>query len=219
MCLSLSDKILEFIFQSIVKVVSFLFSTIGLNENHERLRGLSKGSVGKSVADCLDLHGYSFVPGFVSHDLKHVLLEYDMTPIGETRLQAFMLGNGNWSLPTLFFFLIGFVFKPFQTKVFWRDFINGYGYPSIKDITLNQVENVQLSHLQKELAEASVSVDSSVSRKLLMLFFSSLVVSLSLVLIGLDAPIEFSVTTLMIGIFGLSSSKKTNVLPVLSPSL
>ncbi|MBX0332270.1 hypothetical protein K3G39_03385 [Pontibacter sp. HSC-14F20] len=70
----------------------------------DKLHELEKGMLGKDIAECLSKNKLRLVPGYESHDLKHVLLDYKMSPVDEIRMQAFMIGNGNISIPSLAIF-------------------------------------------------------------------------------------------------------------------
>jgi hypothetical protein len=102
------------------------------------LRDLGEGSLGKDVAACLDQNNLRLVPGYESHDLKHVLLDYRMTPVDEIRMQAFMLGNGNISIPSIAIFLYGFILLPHMWMQFFKDFKLGLFSTSIKTWTMDQ---------------------------------------------------------------------------------
>ncbi|HYE55154.1 MAG TPA: hypothetical protein VD996_09935 [Chitinophagaceae bacterium] len=54
---------------------------------------MPEGTLGKDIADCLQKHRLRLVPKFESHDLKHVVLNFQMTPADEIRMQAFMMGK------------------------------------------------------------------------------------------------------------------------------
>lgn len=69
------------------------------------LQSLPPGTLGRGVADLLTCHGLQLIPHYEDHDLKHVLLGYDMTPEDELKLKAFTLGNGDWSLTCVGFLL------------------------------------------------------------------------------------------------------------------
>eukprot|EP00353_Schmidingerella_taraikaensis_P012094 CAMPEP_0185590812 /NCGR_PEP_ID=MMETSP0434-20130131/62164_1 /TAXON_ID=626734 ORGANISM="Favella taraikaensis, Strain Fe Narragansett Bay" /NCGR_SAMPLE_ID=MMETSP0434 /ASSEMBLY_ACC=CAM_ASM_000379 /LENGTH=105 /DNA_ID=CAMNT_0028215309 /DNA_START=71 /DNA_END=385 /DNA_ORIENTATION=- len=97
----------------------------------EALRRYDQGTLGKAIADCLDDKGLKLVPGFESHDLKHVLLDYKMDPIGEIRLQAFMVGNGNISLPSLAILIYGVILLPSQWRILRTDYRKGKSTQSI----------------------------------------------------------------------------------------
>lgn len=72
-----------------------------LAESHEQLRTLPPGTVGREIADTLDRKGYELLPFFADHDMKHIILGYDMTETDELRMQLYMIGNGNRSLACL----------------------------------------------------------------------------------------------------------------------
>ncbi|WBA44003.1 hypothetical protein [Hymenobacter canadensis] len=82
---------------------------------HRQVTALSQlpdGTVGHALGACLLARELTLVPGFESHDLKHVVLAYELEPVGEIRMQAFMLGNGNWTLPSMLIFLFGLLLLP-----------------------------------------------------------------------------------------------------------
>src|ERR1044072_2341793 len=89
------------------------FHDIAVYEQKARkLHELPDGTLGKDIANCLEKNNSRLVPNFESHDLKHVLLDFKMTPIGEIRLQAFMLGNGNHKIASFAIFIFGALLLP-----------------------------------------------------------------------------------------------------------
>lgn len=107
-------------------------------EKTRRLSALPEGTLGKDIADCLEKNGLTLVPGFESHDLKHVLLDFKMTPVGEIRLQAFMLGNGNYSPASFAIFLFGALLLPDLWRTFYKDFQNGRNAKPISTWTIEE---------------------------------------------------------------------------------
>ena len=70
------------------------FHDIAIYEQKTReLQELPDGTLGKDIAACLEKNNLRLVPNYESHDLKHVLLNFKMTPVDEIRMQAFMLGK------------------------------------------------------------------------------------------------------------------------------
>jgi hypothetical protein len=120
-------------------------------EQLEQLRKLEKGTLGREIADCLDKHGLRLVPHFESHDLKHTLLEYKMTAIDEIRMQAFMIGNGNISIPSIAIFIFGFILLPGQWSQFAKDFRTGLNSKSIKNWTIETFADHNLEQLRKKV--------------------------------------------------------------------
>jgi hypothetical protein len=122
----------------------------------ERLNNYPEGTAGKEIAKCLKNHQLRLVPGYESHDLKHVLLGYQMTPLDEIRMQAFMLGNGNWTLPSLLIFLFGFVLLPNHWRIFWQDFQKGKNSLSIAAWTIEQYAHCDLLQLRQSIAKPQI---------------------------------------------------------------
>ena len=85
------------------------------------LQSLPPGTLGRGVADLLARHGLQLIPHYEDHDLKHVLLGYDMTPEDELKLKAFTLGNGDWSLTC-----VGFLLFAVLTPEGWPGLLRHY---------------------------------------------------------------------------------------------
>jgi hypothetical protein len=117
----------------------------------EELRKSNHGTLGKDIVNCLDQHNLRLVPGYESHDLKHVLLNYAMTPLDEIRMQAFMIGNGNISIPSIAIFLYGFILLPHKWHQLFKDFKLGLRSESIKTWTMEQYASRQTEELRKQV--------------------------------------------------------------------
>ncbi len=142
-------KVIEL--SKVAGIVWFL-QTIFNMDNYERkqevLRNFPNGSVGKSIANILDENGLRLIPKFESHDLKHLLLGYSMTPEDEVKMQAFLFGNGNWTLPCLSFLSLGLLMPEI-----WQDLIKAYkkgkNTKSIHHLTLGNCASFDLNELRK----------------------------------------------------------------------
>ena len=102
--------------------------------NH--LRTLQLGTVGREVAEMLDNKKYRLIPKFENHDLKHIILDYEMTMKDEIRMQAYLIGNGNLTFPCLIFFSLG-VFYPTIWKDLLKEYQTGKASKSIYFLTLD----------------------------------------------------------------------------------
>lgn len=126
------------------------FYDIALYEEKTRaLNTLPEGSLGKEIANCLIRHQLRLVPGYESHDLKHVLLGFEMTPVHEIRLQAFMLGNGNRTIPSFMIFLFGALLLPDMWGTFYQDFRNGAKAKPISSWSIEDYAHCQISTLRE----------------------------------------------------------------------
>lgn len=115
--------------------------------NH--LRTLQLGTVGREVAEMLDNKKYRLIPKFENHDLKHIILDYEMTMKDEIKMQAYLIGNGNLTFPCLIFFSLG-VFYP----IIWKDLLKEYQIgkvsKSIHFLTLDNCMELQLKDVKSE---------------------------------------------------------------------
>ena len=147
----LARKIIKKAFNFSVATIE-QFSTMGYYiEKVKELRTYEEGSLGKEIANCLDHHHLNLVPKYESHDLKHVLLDYDMTAEGEIRLQAYMLGNGNYSIPSFTIFIFGALLLPDLWKTFYLDFKKGRQSMSIVHWTIDAYGHYDIQELRASL--------------------------------------------------------------------
>ena len=117
----------------------------------DELGKLEKGTLGKEIANCLDDHKLTLVPKYESHDLKHVLLDYKMTAEDEIRMQAFMIGNGNYSIPSFTIFFFGALLLPDLWLTFYSDFKKGKKSIGISKWTIEKYATRNLTELRAEL--------------------------------------------------------------------
>lgn len=124
-------------------------------QKNEWIRTLPEGTLGADIARCLDQNGVKLVPGFESHDLKHVLLGYQMTPVDEIRLQAFMIGNRNYSLVSFAILVFGASLLPDEWRNLYRDFKRGRKTQPIRTWTIEQYAHRNTLELRTQLMENS----------------------------------------------------------------
>jgi len=149
--LSLPQLIITLSFHLSVWIIE-RFSNIKKYQNKvDKLNELEKGTLGKDIAECLLKNKLKLVPGYESHDLKHVLLDYKMNPVDEIRMQAFMIGNGNISIPSLSIFLYGFLLLPNKWRTFYKDFKNGLTSQPIKHWQIDQYSSYYTTDLRKRV--------------------------------------------------------------------
>ena len=135
---------------------SFHFSVWTIEQFHDisfyeqkakQLHDLPDGTLGKDIANCLEKNNLRLVPNYESHDLKHVLLDFEMTPVDEIRMQAFMLGNGNYSIPSFTIFFFGALLLPDLWATFYKDYKKGRNSKPIKTWTIEEYAHYQTSTL------------------------------------------------------------------------
>lgn len=147
----MARKVIKKSFDLSVSSIEYFSNMKPYHRKVAELRQMEKGSLGKEIADCLDQYDLSLVPKFESHDLKHVLLDYKMTPEDEIRMQAFMIGNGNYSIPSFAIFVFGAALLPDLWSVFYSDFKKGQGTQKISKWNIDQYANHSLTNLRQKI--------------------------------------------------------------------
>lgn len=106
--LELRNKSIEFV------AVTVMFPIAGLIQKKSpgalgiaQLLEMPHHTLGLALGRHMQHYKLQFIPGFEEHDIKHLILGYDVTVPGEIRLSAFEFGAGNRSFMTLGVFLLG----------------------------------------------------------------------------------------------------------------
>lgn len=139
----------------------------------EKLRMLPEGTLGKEIANCLDARSLKLVPKFESHDLKHILLNYDMSPLEEIRMQAFMLGNGNWTLVSVVIFIYGLLLFPTKWRLFLEDIQKGKRSLKIAEWTIESYAACNIFELRSSVFEGQIATRQGINWTVQISLFGS----------------------------------------------
>lgn len=134
-------------------IVWLLQNTHDMTKYRAKLTSLSKlptGTVGRELALLLYENRMELIPKFEDHDLKHLLLEYEMNPVDEIKMQAFLLGNGNYTLPCVLFLSLG-LFMPTYWSAFKQEYKRGRRAKSVLHLTIENCSFKNLMNLKREL--------------------------------------------------------------------
>lgn len=124
-----------------------IYGSTFLDSKLLHLRTLQHGTVGREMAKMLDSKNYRLIPKFENHDLKHIILDYEMTMRDEIRMQAYLVGNGNYTLPCLIFLSLA-IFYPKIWKDLPTEFKQGKKSSSIHFLTLENCMEKSLSEVK-----------------------------------------------------------------------
>lgn len=157
----LARKIIKKAFDLSVKTIERFSHMEPYHKKVADLRTLERGTLGNEIAQCLDAHRLSLVPKYESHDLKHVLLDYKMTAEDEIRLQAFMIGNGNYSVVSFAIFSFGALLLPDLWSTFAKDFKKGRQTIPISRWTIESHKNHALDALRLEIQKPIKTLENA----------------------------------------------------------
>ena len=150
-------KIIQNIAQCVIRV-SFHLSVWVIEQSHDvkiyenkvdLLLKMPNGTLGNDIGKSLKENGLRLVPKYESHDLKHILLNYGMNPVDEIRMQAFMIGNRNYSISVFAIFIFGVLILPNFWEIFYQDFIKGRHSLHIKTWTIEEYAHYKTSFLRE----------------------------------------------------------------------
>lgn len=151
-----SRQIIKVSFNFSVSVIEHFNNLEPYEKKVSELRNMEDGTLGKAIADCLDNHKLTLVPNYESHDLKHVLLDYKMTAEDEIRMQAFMLGNGNYTIPCFAILTFGAILLPDLWPIFYKDLKKGKNSVPISRWNIEEYANRDLSQLRLKLKKPKI---------------------------------------------------------------
>lgn len=166
----IARKIIKKSFHLSVSTIERFHVMAVYEEKARELQELPEGTLGKDIANCLEKNNLRLVPGYESHDLKHVLLDFKMTPVDEIRLQVFMLGNGNYSLPSFAIFIFGALLLPDLWSTFYKDYKNGLRCEPIKNWTIEEYASCQTSTLRQIVTNSLTTKHTEFNMKTLIRF-------------------------------------------------
>jgi ubiquinone biosynthesis protein Coq4 len=143
------NKTIEFVkISGIISILQTIYDMKPYEQKLANLRQMPKGTVGKEMSKMLDAHQLRLIPKYESHDLKHLLLGYGMTPKDEIKMQVFLLGNGNFTLTCLLFASLG-IFMPDSWREFRAEYQKGKRSISILHLELEDCCGENFEELKK----------------------------------------------------------------------
>ncbi len=90
-----------------------------------------------------------------------------MTPVDEIRMQAFMLGNRNYSIPSFAIFIFGALFLPDLWATFYKDFNSGQNAKPISKWTIEDYAHCQIATLREIVFSYSPSKQNAFDMSIL----------------------------------------------------
>ncbi|MFB6453646.1 hypothetical protein ACE38W_00115 [Chitinophaga sp. Hz27] len=130
-----------------IRILELFFDTTSLRQLENELSALPTPSVGFAVHQMLYENDYHLIPRFEDHDLKHLILDYQYTMQDEIIMQAYLIGNGNYSWPCLLFFCLA-IFYPSTWKYLAAAFKQGKKAMPIKQLRLRHCMTQPLSAIR-----------------------------------------------------------------------
>ena len=117
----------------------------------EQYGKLPKNSLCHSFYKYLKKEGISFKPNLIRHDLKHILLGYEMKMPDELRIHAFQLGNRYHNPIGITYLIVCSILVPEILPNLKSDFKRGRRAKPMKNIDLGQFLSIDVVQLRHQL--------------------------------------------------------------------
>jgi len=132
-------------------VLKFASKPIAFNWSELDLYQLPEGTLGHDLYCFLEKRNLGLLKHYARHDIKHVLLGYDTTDVGEASLQCFMMGNGRLSFPVLATVIYSFVTMPEHWSKMKQAYREGRACQSFQHWQWNELMPVPTTELRNKI--------------------------------------------------------------------
>ena len=112
---------------------------------------MKTNSLGHSLFKYLDENNFTFEPNLIRHDMKHILLNYEMKIEDELRLHAFLIGNKSYNLMGIVYLLTCLLIVPEMIMKLKKDYKKGKTATTLKHIQLQNYATYDLTTLRQKL--------------------------------------------------------------------
>ena len=116
----------------------------------QELLKFEEGTLGRDLAEKLELNGFQLLTHYERHDCKHIILEYEMDEKGEACMQFYFFGNGHFSFPVLITVFFCLFLMPDYWSSFYKNFKKGKMGKSFDGIDYNQLVQLKTIDLKME---------------------------------------------------------------------
>lgn len=138
-----------------------LFGNRTYSETLEKyLETLPPNTIGNEIITTLKKHGHRLVAGYETHDLKHILLGYEMEADDEMLMQAFMVGN-NFTFLNTFISLFFVIWTPNVWCKLKYHYLIGKLTKCIGHWKIEDVAHLSIDEVRKQigLKQAQITVE------------------------------------------------------------
>lgn len=112
-------------------------------------RNMPTDSLGNNLADYMEKNNIRFKQNLDRHDLKHIVLGYEMNMPDELRIHSFLLGNRCYNLMSMAYLFICVAVVPEIIPTLRKDFKRGRKAKKMREINLENYLESDLKECQK----------------------------------------------------------------------
>lgn len=112
---------------------------------------LPKNTLGYHYHTCIAEHQIEYKPNLIKHDMKHIILGYDMTIQNELNIVAFLIGNNSYNKFGVIYLIVCLLIVPEYSVKLIKHYKRGKAANRLKDYNIESFVETDLIKIRKLL--------------------------------------------------------------------
>jgi ubiquinone biosynthesis protein Coq4 len=113
---------------------------------------MPSNSLGYGLFDYLEKTNLTYKPNLIRHDMKHILLNYEMKMPVELKIHAFLIGNKSYNLMGIIYLIICVIIVPEIIPDLKKEYVRGQNATCLKNIDLQHYIKNDLNETRLQLS-------------------------------------------------------------------
>lgn len=130
---------------------SWILSDRDWNYKLSDFKLMPPNSLGRRYYEYMSLNKISYKPNLIRHDIKHILLSYEMKMPDEMRLHTYLMGNRSFNFLGTIYLAVCLILVPEQLAVIKSDYRKGKLSKRLKGIDLRPYLMLDLNYCRRQL--------------------------------------------------------------------
>ena len=131
-------KLITWLTVQATNLSNILLSSRDWNYDMHDLAKMPSDSLGHGLYAYLNKANLSFKPNLIRHDIKHILLNYEMKMPDELKIHAFLIGNKNYNFMGIIYLMVCVVIVPEILPSLRKEYQRGKNAVCLKQVNLLQ---------------------------------------------------------------------------------
>lgn len=144
-------KIIEKLTLIATKMSSWVLKDRSWNYSFDEFGRMPKNSLGKRFYDYMKKNRIPYKPNLIRHDMKHILLGYEMAMPDEMHLHTYLIGNRSWNVLGTVYLAICLMIVPEYLPRLKRDYWRGKLSIRLKQVDLRNFLHKDLNECRTAL--------------------------------------------------------------------
>lgn len=144
-------KLIEWLTIQATNLSNILLSSRNWEYSINDFNKMPKNSLGYGLYDYLNKTNLSFKSNLIRHDIKHILLNYEMKMPDELKIHAFLIGNKSYNIMGIIYLVICICIVPEIIPTLIKEYKRGKKAICLKNINLQHYVMIDVDLVRKSL--------------------------------------------------------------------